>query len=274
MARTKTKEPVAISLTFPRTGNPWIDAGIVGLYRILRGQPSFVLAAPGSDSVLPGSSEFPHVTAELQNSGMILEGPSQEVQACLEKAYDRLVSCYYDISSQKQREEIRSYNFYFDSAGECFHKFPKKRPAGAALLLFDKALRPAGDQEKWGTDPKTGKATAGRMPDRLAHLQAKLDLFLADNNLKPGPPAGLLIDDENRVRPVLEFKVGAKHGPTPCFLTGKVMSGSAEAKNTAFPLLGGSRSFVNDTKEKLHRLANGFRGKVRASSLIFLPTRR
>jgi hypothetical protein len=252
MANTKTKPDKIISLIFLRTGNPWIDAGVVGLHRVLMGRPSFVKQAPGSDSELAGSAEFSHVKAELRRDGLVVEGPSAEVQACLEKAYDRLIACYYDLSSRKQIDEKRSYNFFLDSASESFHAFPKKRPAGAALLLFDKAVRPAGDQEKWGTDSTTGKAAPGRMPERLAHLQGKLDEFLDEHQLRAGPPAGLLINAGNEVRPKMEFKVTDKPASLPCFLTGQPQPGKAEAKGTAFPLLGGSRSFVSNTREDLH----------------------
>jgi hypothetical protein len=251
MAKSKATGQEQISLVFLRTGNSWIDAGVVGLYRVLMGFSTYVKVVPGSDSPLPGSADFSGVAAELRQDRLVVAGPFQQVQACLEKAYDRLIACYFDISSQKQIDDTQSYNFYFERATECFHKFPKKKPAGAALLLFDKAVRPAGEQEKWGIDATTGKATPGRLPASLGHLQAKLDRFLAENRLKPGPPAGLLIDAGNEVRPKMEFKVQAKQGPTPCFLTGKPQPGSAEAKNTAFPLFGGSRSFINNTNENL-----------------------
>jgi hypothetical protein len=247
----KTKANPVITLEFPRTGNPWIDAGIVGLYRVLRGRPSYVQDAPGADEPLPGASDFPNVAIELQHDCQTVRGPFAEVQGCLERAYDRVIACYFDLSSKKQREDTRNYNFYYDPATQTFEKFPKKRAAGAALLLFDKAVRPAGDQEKWGPDPATGKRTPGRLPPSLAHLQGTFDRFLADNNLKPGPPAGLLIGAGNEVRPKIKIQVNAKKGSALCFLTGRPEPGLGEAKNTAFPLFGGSRSFMSGTHENL-----------------------
>ena len=251
MARAKTKTDATITLTFSRSGNPWIDAGTVGLYRVLMGRPSYVKDAPGGAGALPGSPDFREVTAELCSDRLTVAGPVVLVQACLEKAYDRLVACCYDVSSKKQEEETKKYNFYYDTAQQVFVAFPKKRAAGAALLLFDKAARPAKGQKEWGTDPDTGKRAPGRLPPALAHLQSELDRFLAERHLKPGPPAGLLIDGGNEVRPKMEFNVSAKPGRDLCFLTGKPYGQMNEAKNTAFPLFGGSRSFVNGTSESL-----------------------
>jgi len=69
-----------------------------------------------------------------------------------------------------------------------------------------------------------------------------------DAPLKPGPPAGLLIDGPNQVRPKVEIRVEAPVAKTGCFLTGDPASAPVEAKETAFPLLGGSRSFINGSE--------------------------
>jgi len=90
-----------------------------------------------------------------------------------------------------------------------------------------------------------GQREAGRMPPTLAGLQGRLDAFLEDRGLKPGPPAGLLIDGPNQVRPKVEIRVEAPAAKTWCFLTGDPATAPVEAKETAFPLLGGSRSFIN-----------------------------
>ena len=68
---------------------------------------------------------------------------------------------------------------------------------------------------------------------------------LPRNRSSRGRPAGLLIDGPNQVRPKVEIRVGAADGKTACFLVGDTAAAGVEAKETAFPLLGGSRSFVN-----------------------------
>ena len=252
MAKRKTRAETTgnISVEFLRTGNPWIDAGIVGLYRVLNAKATYV--DPPAD-YFDGSAqaEYPNVdVAELSHDRLTVSGPADQVQACLEAAYDRLIATYFNISSKKQREEKGSYNFYFDSATQRFVTFPKRKAAGAALLLFDKAARPAREQLTWGTAPDAkGKLvpTAGRMPQELSQLQGELDRFMAENALKPGPPAGLLIDGPNQVCPKVEIRVSdhSSKSKANCFMTGTPSATFVEAKETAFPLLGGSRSFIN-----------------------------
>ena len=157
----KTRTNPAIRLEFCRTGNPWIDAGIVGLYRVISGRPSYVRDAPGANTPLPGAPDFPNVATDFEHDRLTIRGPLAEVQACLERSYYLLITCYFDVSSKKQREDTRNHNFYYDTATQSFVKFAKKRAAGTALLLFDKAARPGGKQSKWGTDPATGEHRPG-----------------------------------------------------------------------------------------------------------------
>lgn len=249
-SKTRTETTATVRVEFLRTGNPWIDAGTVGLYRVLNGKATCV--DPTAD-YFDGSAqtEYPDVdVAELCSDRLTVTGPADQVQACLEAAYDRLIATYFNISSKKQREEKGSYNFYFDSATQEFVTFPKKKAAGAALLLFDKAARPAREQLKWGTAPDAkGKLvpTAGRMPEKLSQLQGELDRFIVENAVKPGPPAGLLIDGPNQVCPKVEIRVSdhLSNAKANCFMTGSPSATFVEAKETAFPLLGGSRSFIN-----------------------------
>ena len=44
MAKRKTRAETTgnVSVEFLRTGNPWIDAGIVGLYRVLNAKATYV----------------------------------------------------------------------------------------------------------------------------------------------------------------------------------------------------------------------------------------
>jgi hypothetical protein len=241
----------AITIEFARTGNPWIDAGIVGLYRVLEAEKKTAYVDPPAKYAEETAATFLGAGAvELGSDGLRLTGPVDRLQACLESAYDRLIATYFNISSKKQLDDKRSYNFYLDSAKKTFVTFAKRKAAGAALLLFDKAARPSRDQQEWGriADAK-GKLerTPGRMPPGLESLQDALDRFLAENQLKAGPPAGLLIDGPNQVRPKVEIRV-ADHSARPkslCFMSGEPGATFIEAKETAFPLLGGSRSFIN-----------------------------
>src|SRR5271157_2636244 len=241
----KAKQTMAATVQFIRTGNPWIDAGIVGLYRVLQGKPSY-LKSPSKDEdtvSLPGP-----VQHDLHTDRLVITGPPDKIQACLEGAYDRLIDCYFNVSTQKQISEKSTWNFYYDSQKGSFIQFPKKKAAGAASLLFDKAARPSGKQVAWGTNEK-GERTPGVLPPSHARLQPALDKFLAAQGLKPGPPAGLLVDGENQVRPKVEIRVQGGKPRGQCFLVGTPEATLVEAKETAFPLLGGSRSFINGASE-------------------------
>jgi hypothetical protein len=242
VAKSKNPEEAPILLEFSRTGNAWIDAGIVGLYRVIQDDPPYVPPRPaGCDLTIPDG-----VCVDLSPDKLAISGPISFVQRLLEQAYDRLVATYFNVSSQKQKDDTSGYNFYFDSTNGSFATFSKKKAAGAASLLFDKAARPSRDQVAWGPGPD-GKKQPGKLPPSHAEHQGKLDTFLAANGLKPGPPAGLLIDGPNAVRPKVEIRVGAPKGRAACFLVGDAAAAGVEAKETAFPLLGGSRSFVNGT---------------------------
>jgi hypothetical protein len=142
---------------------------------------------------------------------------------------------------------LSKYNFYLDPESEEFITFPKRRAAGAALLMFDKAARPAGGQEKWANDPATGKKTVGRLATKYAHLQSKLNALLESRGMKPGPPAGLLVGAGNEVRPKVKIRVGSKVGNESDFISGSPRAGLTLGKQTAFPLFGGSRSFFTQT---------------------------
>jgi len=240
VAKEKTKSDARISVEFPRTGNAWIDAGTVGLYRVLEGRPAYV----DEPADAPEPPDTPGFQVELEGDRLVLSGTASQIQARLEWAYDRLVATYFNVSSRKQRDDPGSYNFFHDSAAERFVTFPKKKAVGAASLLFDKAARPSGKQVAWGVGAD-GQREAGRMPATHAHLQGQLDAFLAEHGLKPGPPAGLLVNGPNQVRPKVEIRVEAPAAKAGCFLTGDPATAPVEAKETAFPLLGGSRSFIN-----------------------------
>ncbi len=254
-SRSTAAPPANVEIEFPRTGNPWIDAGTVGLYRILNRKASYVDPPADLDIEPVRASRFPDVECGgLTSDRFVIKGPAEQVQACLEAAYNRLMSVYFNVSSKKQKEEKGTYNFYYSRTEQDFIPFAKKKAAGAALLLFDKAARPSQDQAEWGTAPGArGKLVRipGRMPPDYAHLQERLDEFLSREGLKPGPPAGLLIDGPNQVRPKVEIRANDRAGKNKanCFLTGEPEATLVEAKETAFPLLGGSRSFINGVED-------------------------
>ncbi len=236
-----------IELNFRRTGIPWIDAGTAGLFRVLTGKTSYLVDSLTKEKLQAASAD---VLVQFSDEGDLrLVGSKDQLQQLLELAYEDLTDCYFNVSSDKQRADRKAYNFYFVTDEERFQDFPKSRAAGPALLLFDKASRPTGTQKKWGTDHESGKEKPGILPEGMEGHQGTLDLFIEEYGLKPGPPAGLLIDGPNKVQPKIKIRVGVKEQPCD-FLTGHDAGGLDVGKATAFPLLGGSRSFASNTADE------------------------
>ena len=219
---TKDATNKKIELNFQRTGIPWIDAGTAGLCRVLTGKTSYLVDSLRKVELQDAAS---NVSIEFFDaSDLKLVGTKDELQQLLEMAYEDLIDCYFNVSTEKQRADTKSHNFYFVTDEQRFQVFPKSRAAGPALLLFDKASRPTGTQEKWGIDAETKKPKAGILPESLQDHQKTLDALIEQTGLKPGPPAGLLIDGPNKVRPKINIRVGAKEQPCD-FLTGSDTGG-------------------------------------------------
>lgn len=236
-----------IELNFRRTGIPWIDAGTAGLFRVLTGKTSYLVDSLTKEKLQAASAD---VLVQFSDEGDLrLVGSKEQLQQLLELAYEDLTDCYFNVSSDKQRADRKAYNFYFVTDDERFQVFPKSRAAGPALLLFDKASRPTGTQKKWGTDPESGKEKPGILPEGMEGHQGTLALLIEEYGLKPGPPAGLLIDGPNKVQPKIKIRVGVKEQPCD-FLTGYDAGGLDVGKATAFPLFGGSRSFASNTVDE------------------------
>ena len=236
-----------VQICFPRLNNFWNDSGVLGIYRCIIGD---VHADPQF-----GDKEFyDHLDAEypvivnLEKDGLKIGGEAKDVEAVLERAYGRLVKRYYDVSTQKQRDDKSSWNFYYDSIEDQFATFPKRKAQGIAALIFDKAPRPAGGQIRW-----KDKNQPGLLPDSYAHIQDRLDGFLEQQKLKAGPPAGMLLDEPNRVRPKVKIKVeGGRLKTAPCFLCGQYSSSMEKVNQTVFPFITGDsgvKSFFNLTRE-------------------------
>ena len=153
MAKTQAKADATVAVEFFRTGNAWIDAGIVGLYRILNRLPSYTEYSGTPEPKDGADASLPYVkTDDLRSDRLVVTGAARQVQACLEWAYDQLVGLYFNKSSEKQRRELSSYNFFYDRSKNDFSTFPKVKATGVASLLFDKAARPARDQVSVGSD--------------------------------------------------------------------------------------------------------------------------
>ena len=233
-----------ITITFPRLNQFWNDSGVLGLYRCIIGE---IHQKPQQGVDYPSEhldTNFQTIT-KLEADELTISGEADAVQGLLETAYDRLTKHYYDLSSQKQWDEVTSHNFFLNSEGK-FKHFPKRKARGIAAFIYDKAPRPAGGQVKWADK------TPGKLPEDYAYLQNQLDRFLKQRELKPGPPAGMLIDEPNRVRPKVIIQVQErKPKPDPCFLCGCTSSKMEKMNQTVFPFMTGESgvlSFFSTTR--------------------------
>ena len=94
----------------------------------MNGKACYVDPPADLDIDLVQALRFPDVEVDgLAPDRLVVKGPADQVQACLEAAYDRLVSIYYNVSSKKQKEEKGTYNFYYRRSEPDFIPFAKRR---------------------------------------------------------------------------------------------------------------------------------------------------
>jgi len=224
-----------LELTFPKLNHFWLDSGLLGLYELLH------------EGKVP---------VTLDDSAMTLRGEEREIEAALDGAYDTLVARYYNLSTQRQRDNVASHNFYYDSITDVFKDFPKRKARGIARLIYDKAPRPAGTVVKWDrkdkrdieVNGKVVKRMRGVLPASHAHLQERMDAFLDTHGLDV-TTNGLLIDRPNEIRPKLPKRrliTRKEKCRGACYLCGDEAETLADINQTVFPFITGSsggRSF-------------------------------
>ena len=106
-----------IEINFPKLNHFWMDAGLLGLYRIAHKE----------------QSNESGVEIILNDSGISFKGTENNLQAFLQKSYDRLLKDYYNTSSQNQID--KNEGFYYDTVNDQFIRFPKVKPMGIAGLV-------------------------------------------------------------------------------------------------------------------------------------------
>jgi hypothetical protein len=215
-----------VEVVFKKLGHFWFDAGLVGLIKMLE---EVNLKKLG-------------VTSEVIDNQLRLNGESRDIQKAIESAYERLVEKYYNLSSQKQREDTASYNFYYDTQNDCFVSFPKRKAVGIAGIICDTAPRPTGGSIKWH------QAEKGVLPQEYIHLQEKLDLYLKQSGLKI-TTSGLLIDGPNAIKPSITIKLDKSKKSEQCYLCGEEGNALEEANQTIFPFITGNSGVLSFNSE-------------------------
>lgn len=226
-----------IELTFKKLGHFWLDSGLIGLVKMLEEIQTDIQISVSDDK-------------------LVLRGPGDDLQLSLEKAYGNLVSSYYNLSTKKQETDTSSYNFYYDTGQDKFISFPKKKAAGIASVVYNKAPRPSGSILKWKekdwkkqkkeitVNGKKIQRTRPYLPDTHRTLQERMNDFLNKRGLDI-TTSGLLIDGPNQVRPKVTIKIGAGASKGNCYLCGEASNLLEDIKETVFPLITGSSGVLS-----------------------------
>lgn len=216
-----TNKNVWIDLEFSKTGHFWQDAGLIGFKNIL----TKIVKESGSGTSL-----------NLEEDRLLISGDEKSVQKSIEKAYDVLVEKYYNLSTERQKEDRENYNFYYDSEKNDFFSFPKRKARGIAWLIFDQPPKASAREVRWKNKTKH------TLPEEYSHLQKRLDSFLEQNNLKGITASAMLVDGPNEVRPKLDIDIAnnTKKEKGTCYICGKQAATFSQVGSTILPLLTGS----------------------------------
>ena len=230
-------------LTFPKLNHFWLDSGLLGLAVFLKEIET-------------------DVERIVSDAGLTLKGTEEAIQGTLEKAYDLLIERYYDLSTKKQRDNTKSYNFYYDSKKDEFVAFPKKKSVGIAALIYNKQATPSNKQIMWETDRKSNKKIIGKipcskseqewkwgevgiLPDDVDGFLNRMKEFVEKINIKIGPPSGLLVEGPNEIRPQVEIKVKTSKIKGTCYFCGEDSYSLDDVSQTTFPFITGTSGLLN-----------------------------
>ena len=241
-------------LTFRKLGHFWLDSGLIGLVKMIE-------------------DVYSDIQVIISNDSLVLKGSKNNLKSFLEKSYDRLISCYYDLSTQKQISDTSSYNFFYDTHEDKFFSFPKKKAVGIASIICDQAPTPSRRKLKWKekgenwkkqkkeiivSENKSVKKTRPHLPDTdqkelnkygldatsCRILQKRMDSFLDQHGLDV-TTSGLLIDGPLQVRPKVGIKIESGKSRGNCYICGEPSNSLEEAKQTIFPLITGSSGVLS-----------------------------
>ncbi|HHU63699.1 MAG TPA: hypothetical protein GXZ32_05765 [Clostridiales bacterium] len=225
-----------VEVQFNKKGHFWLDSGLVGFIKMLE------------------TVDLGNVCVNLkdQENCIILSGVQKDVEKLLYKVYDKMVDEYYNLSTKKQKDNLSSYNFYYDEEKDEFISFPKKKSIGIAEMIYNKAPRPTGTSIKWKEEVDREIYINGNLvkkkrfilPDEKAHLQKRMDAFLDAHGLKV-TTSGLLVNGPNAVKPKITINLSKKRANKNCYLCGEKSSKLEDANQTIFPLITGTSGVLS-----------------------------
>ena len=216
-----------IEIQFPKLNHFWLDAGLLGLYRIAH-QEQFKESC---------------VEIDLNDSGVSFKGSEKNIQSFLQKAYDRLLKDYYNTSSLSQRE--KNAGFYYDTKKDQFIRFPKVKPMGIAGLvkISGQSYKNKGVAKFEKSKESQKKQSHPQLEEKYSHLQDRFEKFLVDTKLKPG--ASLLLDGENIVSPSIHIDKLSGKSKGRCFICGQESHSLSDIGGTVFPFITGSSGVLS-----------------------------
>lgn len=212
-----------IEVNFPKLNHFWMDAGLLGLYRISQKEQS-------KDS---------GVELLFNDSGVAFNGTEKNIQMLLQKAYDRLLKDYYNTSTQNQIE--KNEGFYYDTKKDQFVRFPKVKPMGIAGLV-----KISGQSYKNQGVAKIEKVSGSpypRLEQKYSHIQDRFEKFLIDTKLKAG--ASLLLNGKNIVTPSIHIEKLSGKSKGRCFLCGQESHSLSDIGGTVFPFITGTSGVLS-----------------------------
>jgi len=216
-----------IAIPFPKLNHFWMDAGLLGLYRIAQKE----------------QSKESGVEINLNDSGVSFKGTEKNVQVFLHKVYDRLLKDYYNTSSQSQRE--KKEGFYYDTKTDQFVRFPKVKPMGIAGLV---KISGQSYKNKGKANFVKNKESKKLQPypileEKYFYLQERFENFLVESKLKPG--TSLLVDGENVISPTIHLEKLTGKPKGCCFICGQQSHSLSDIGSTVVPFITGSSGVLS-----------------------------
>jgi hypothetical protein len=217
----------SVEIIFPKLNHFWMDAGLLGLYRLAQKE----------------QSKESGVEIFLDASGVSFKGSENNIQSFLQKTYDRLLKDYYNTSSQTQIE--KKEGFYYDTKKDQFIRFPKVKPMGIAGLvkISGQSYKNKGVAKLVKSKEAQKKLQYPQLEEKFAYLQDRFEKFLADTKLKPGP--SLLLDGKNVVTPTIHIEKLSGKSKGLCFICGQESHSLSEIGGTVFPFITGSSGVLS-----------------------------
>lgn len=214
-------DEASIEVHFPKLNHFWMDAGLLGLYRI----------------ALKEQSKESGVEIFLNDTGVSFKGSEKDIKSFLQKTYDRLLKDYYNTSSQNQKE--KNAGFYLDTNTGQFIRFPKVKPMGIAGLvkLSGKSYKNKGVAKFKKSPNSQTKQQYPQLEEKYSQFQDRFEKFLNDTKVKTG--SSLLLNGENIVYPKIFLEKISGKAKGRCFICGHESTSINNISGTVFPFITG-----------------------------------